>query len=182
MKRIASSLIALSLLMPSLPAFAADVAAPSSLPCEGTEGKARARCITDALKAWKELEHDYAQDEDDEVAAWKAEHANMGIGADYQTALRTFLNDVHARRKEFSKQLNAFRKTFFDEQKNKRSEGDGRKATEVKLEKATLEAAKAKCGPEDDDGLYRICMRQLLRGVPASVAKRSRSSNALLGK
>jgi hypothetical protein len=50
------------------------------------------------------------------------------------------------------------------------------------LDKATLEAAKAKCGPEDDDGIYRTCMRQLLRGVPASVAKRSRSSNALLGK
>lgn len=187
MKKLASAVLALSLLAPSLPAFAEDapaatVAAPTELPCGGTSGKARARCITDALKAWKELEHDYDEDEDARVAAWKADHSQMGVGSDYQKALRDFLNLVHADRKAFQKQLQDFRKAFFAEQKTKRDEGDGRKATGVKLEKATLEAAQAKCGPVDDDGLYRTCMRQLLRGVPSSVTKRSRTSTKLLGK
>lgn len=184
MRRIISAAIALSLLAPSLPAMAATsaITLPTELPCGGTTGKSRARCITDALKTWKEMEHDYDMEEDDRIDAWKAEHALMGVGADYQKALRDFLNQVRAERKEFAKQLQMFRKEFFAEQKVEREKGDGRKATEKKLDKATLEAAKAKCGPEDDDGLYRTCMRQLLRGVPASVTKRSRSSNALLGK
>lgn len=189
MRRITSALLALSLLAPSLPAMAADdiegftVEAPSKLPCEGKSDRARARCITDALKTWKELEHDYDQEEDDVVDEWKAEHAHMGIGSDYQKALRDFLNAVHQRRKDFAKQLQAFRKAFFDEQKKIRETGG---TTTTKPKQAgpamTIEEAKAKCGPEDDDGLYRTCMRQLLRGVPSSVTKRSRSSNALLGK
>lgn len=180
MKRFASSLIVLSLLAPSAPAFAAELSAPSELPCEGTEGKARARCITDALKAWKELERDYNQDERAAVAAWKAEHAHMGIGADYQTALRVFLKETRERRKEFQAQILAFRKAFFAEQKAKLKEGDGRKATEVKLEKATLDAAKSVCGEEDDDGAYRICMRIQLRKQNANVDKRSRTNSKVI--
>lgn len=190
MRRLSSAILALSLLAPSLPAMAAEdidgftVEAPKELPCGGTSDRARARCITDALKTWKELEHDYDQEEDDVVAAWKAEHAHMGIGPEYQKALRDFLNAVHQRRKDFDKQLQAFRKAFFDEQKKARSNAGSTSTAKPKPAgpAMTIEEAKAKCGPEDDDGLYRTCMRQLMRGVPGSVAKRSRSSNALLGK
>ena len=173
MRRLASAVLALSLLGSSLPAVAAEtettIVAPTlELPCGGTTGTSRARCITDAIKTWKELEHDYDQDEDDAMDAWKDAHSYMGIGPDYQKALRDYLGQVQKERKAFKKQLLEFRKAFFAEQKTHREKGDGRKATGVKLEKATLEAAKAKCGPEDDDGLYRTCMRQLLRGVPAS--------------
>ncbi len=190
MKKLASAILAFSLLVPSLPAFAEDapaatVTAPTELPCGGTSGKARARCITDALKAWKELEHDFDEDEDDRVTAWKNEHADMGVGSDYQKALRDFLNLVHKDRKEFQKQLQAFRKSFFAEQKKILMNGGTTTAKPKpapKLPAMTIEEAKAKCGPEDDDGLYRTCMRQLLRGVPSSVTKRSRSSNALIGK
>lgn len=188
MRRITSALVALSLLGSSLPAFASETAGglPSELPCQGTSDRARARCITDALKTWKELEHDFDMDEDDRVDAWKAEHAHMGVGPDYQKALRDFLNEVHADRKEFEKQLLVFRKAFFAEQKKVRM-NQGTSTTPAKPKPTpkapamTVDEAKAKCGPEDDDGLYRTCMRQLLRGVPASAARRSRSSNALLG-
>lgn len=184
MKHLSSALLAFSLLASSLPALATEttenIAAPSSLPCEGSEGKARARCITDALKAWKVLERDYDQAEDDEVAAWKAEHATMGIGADYQKALRTFLGEVHARRKAFRAQLNAFRKSFFAEQVAKRKEGDGRKETEEKLEKSTYEAAKKLCGLPDDDGAYRMCMRIQLRKKTPNVDRRSRTNEKVI--
>jgi|GEM_PF-5610347 len=180
MNRLVSTALVLALLAPSAPAFAAELSAPSELPCEGAEGKARARCITDALKAWKGLEHDYDQNEDDEVDAWKADHAHMGIGSDYQIALRTFLKDVRERRKEFAAQILAFRKTFFAEQKAKLKQGDGRKATEVKLEKATLDAAKAVCGIEDDDGAYRLCMRIQLRKKTVNVDKRSRTNSKVI--
>lgn len=187
MRRLVSVAITLSLFAPSLPAMAADttIELPATLPCGGTTGKTRARCITDALKTWKEMEHDYDQEEDDRVDAWKTEHAHMGVGSDYQKLLRDFLNQVHKERREFAKQLQAFRKEFFAEQKAAlKKNNTAPKPTEdaKKLQKATLEEAKAKCGPEDDDGLFRTCMRQLLRGVPANVSKRSRSSNALLGK
>lgn len=185
--RLTASALALSLFASTLPmALAEDtssttsisVKAPTEVPCEGTGGKNRARCITDALKAWKELDHDYNKEEDVVIAAWKAEHAHMGIGSDYQTALRTFLNDMRAQRKEFQKQLQAFRKAFFAEQKTKREEGDGR-SPGVKLEKTTLEAAAAICGPEDDDGAYRLCMRLQLRKKPVNVDRRSRTSPRL---
>lgn len=186
MRRLTALLVSLSLLGPSIPAFAADqIEAPTELPCAGTSGKSRARCITDALKTWKELEHDYDEQEDERIAAWKAEHADMGMGADYQKLLRDFLNQVHAERKAFRTQLQAFQKAFFDEQKSARK-GDVKtvtpeqKAEQKKLDKTTLEAAKEKCGPEDDDGLYRTCMRQLLRGVPGNIGKRSRTSTKLL--
>lgn len=187
MRRLASAIIALSLLAPSLPAMAAtsDVTAlPTELPCGGTKGKMRARCITDALKTWKEMEHDYDQEEDDRVDAWKAEHALMGVGADYQKLLRDFLNQVHAERKEFAKQLQAFRKEFFAEQKKVRENADGTTVAKPtpKAPAMTIEQANAKCGPVDDDGLYRTCVRQLMRGVPASVTKRSRSNGGLIGK
>ncbi len=189
MRRITSALLTLSLLAPALPAVAAEnidgftVEAPAKLPCEGTSDRARARCITDALKTWKELEHDYDQEEDDVVAAWKQEHSTMGIGSDYQKALRDFLNAVHQRRKDFDKQLQAFRKAFFDEQKKVRENTGSTATAKPKPAPAmTIDEAKAKCGPEDDDGLFRTCVRQLMRGVPGSVTKRSRSANALLGK
>ena len=185
--RLTASALALSMFASTLPvAMAADavttIEAPTKIPCEGTNGKDRARCITDALKAWKELERDFNDIEDDIIAQWKADHSNMGVGSDYQKALRTFLGEMRAKRKAFQKQLNEFRKTFFQEQKAKRDEGDGRKATEVKLEKTTLEAAKAICGPEDDDGAYRLCMRQQLRKKPGNVDRRSRTSTKLLGR
>ena len=189
MQRLISATLALSLFASNAPlAIAEDTStisidAPTELPCEGTSGKNRARCITDALKAWKELEHDYDEAEDERVKAWKDEHAGMGVGSDYQKLLREFLNQVHKDRKEFRKQLQAFRKEFFDEQKAKLNEGS-RKTTEKdkNLEKSKLEAAKKVCGVPDDDGLYRTCIRQQLRGIPSSVTKRSRSSNALIGK
>jgi hypothetical protein len=181
MNRLVSAALVVSLLAPSVPAFAADaVEAPTSLPCQDTSDRAHARCITDALKAWKALEHDYDEQEDDEIAAWKQEHADMGIGSDYQKALRDFLNDVRLRRKEFDTQLNTFRKAFFNEQKVKRSTGDGRKATEKKLEKADLNAADAICGTPDDDGEYRICMRIQLRKKAANVDKRSRTNSRVI--
>lgn len=184
MKHLTSALLTLSLLASSMPAIAADttndVAAPSALPCEGSAGKARARCITDALKAWKILEHDYSEAEDDEIAAWKAEHAAMGAGSDYQKLLRDFLNGVHARRKEFRIQLTEFRKAFFAEQTAKREEGDGRKGTEVKLEKSALDAAKAICGVPDDDGAYRLCMRIQLRTKTENVDRRSRTNSKVM--
>ncbi len=187
--RLTASALALSLFASAAPVAFADetatgfaVQAPTEVPCEGTSGKSRARCITDALKAWKELERDYNDAEDAVITQWKADHAHMGIGSDYQKALRAFLVEMRAKRKEFQRQLQDFRKAFFAEQKTKRDEGDGRKATEKRLDKATLDAANAKCGPVDDDGKYRTCMRQLLRGVPANVGKRSRSSTKLLGK
>ena len=190
MRLLTSALVAFALLAPALPAAAAEaidgftVEAPTELPCGGTSDRARARCITDALKAWKELEHDYNDEEDAIVDAWKSEHSTMGVGSDYQKALRDFLNQIHDQRKEFQKQLQAFRKEFFAEQKDVRmNAGPSAKPKPApKLPAMTVEEAKAKCGPEDDDGLYRTCMRQLLRGVPSSVTKRSRSSNALLGK
>lgn len=179
--RLTASAIALSLFASTVPvAFA--VEAPTELPCGETSGRSRARCITDALKAWKELERDYNEEEDDIIAQWKADHAHMGVGTDYQKALRTFLTETRAKRKEFQKQLHAFRKEFFAEQKTKRKEGDGRKATEQKLDKETLERAGSQCGPVDDDGKYRTCMRHLLRGVPANSGRRSRTSTKLLGR
>ncbi len=189
MRRLVSAAIALSLLAPSLPAIAAtsDFALPSELPCQGTSDRVRARCITDALKTWKEMEHDYDMEEDDRIDAWKTEHALMGVGPDYQKALRDFLNQVRAERKEFTSQLQAFRKEFFAEQKKIRM-NEGTATTPAKPKPTpkapamTIEEAKAKCGPEDDDGIYRTCMRMQLRGIPASVGRRSRSSNALLGK
>lgn len=188
--RLAASALVLALFASTAPVAAAEdasstdigITAPTELPCAGTGGRNRARCITDALKSWKELLHDYDEAEDDIIARWKADHARMGIGSDYQKALRAFLSDMRAQRKEFQKQLQEFRKEFFDKQKEKREEGDGRKATEKKLDKATLEDARAQCGPVDDDGKYRTCMRHLLRGVPASAARRSRSSTKLLGE
>jgi hypothetical protein len=181
MYRLVSAALVVSLLVPSLPAFAADaVEAPASLPCQDTSDRAHARCITDALKAWKSLEHEYDEQEDDEIAAWKKEHAEMGIGSDYQKALRDFLNDVRLRRKEFDTQLNTFRKAFFNEQKTKRSTGDGRKATEKKLEKVDLDAAKNVCGTPDDDGEYRICMRIQLRKKAANVDNRSRTNSRVI--
>lgn len=186
MKRLAASTLTLALSASMLPvAFAdettyVDVQAPSTHACEKTSGRSRARCITDAMKTWKQLDRDYNAEEKKVVAEWKAEHAHMGIGADYQKALRTFLSDLRRQRKEFQKQMLEFRKAFFDKQEAKREEGDGRKATEVKLEKSTLEAAKAICGPEDDDGAYRLCMRIQLRKKPVNVDLRSRTSTKLL--
>lgn len=189
MRRLTSVVIALSLLAPSLPAMAAtsDYTLPTELPCQGTSDRARARCITDALKTWKEVEHDYNMEEDDRIDAWKAEHSQMGVGPDYQKALRDFLNKVRAERKEFAKQLQAFRKEFFAEQKKVRM-NEGTATTPAKLKPTpkapamSIEDAKAKCGPEDDDGIYRTCIRMHIRGIPASVGRRSRSSNALLGR
>lgn len=188
--RFTASILALSMFASVAPAFAEDattttvpiimVQAPTDIPCKDTDGKDRARCITDALKAWKSLEHEYDEQEDDEIAAWKKEHSDMGIGSDYQKALRDFLNDVRMRRKEFDKQLNAFRKEFFNEQKVKRDAGDGRKATEKKLEKVDLDDASDVCGTPDDDGRYRICMRIQLRKTNASVDKRSRTNSKVI--
>jgi hypothetical protein len=180
MKRLLPIAIALSLLAPSLPAHAADAALPAELPCGGTSDRARARCITDALKGWKELEHDYDEQEDDDVAAWKTEHVGMGVGSDYQKALRVFLGEVRAKRKAFDAQLREFRKAFFDEQKKSRSTGGTTVRKPARAPAMTIDEASAKCGPVDDDGLYRTCMRQLLRGVPASVTNRSRSNTKLL--
>ncbi len=181
--RIVSAALTLSLLSatgPTAPAFAAEdvIALPSELPCEGTQGKSRARCITDALKTWKEMEKDYDDEEDDVIAAWKAEHAQMGVGSDYQRALHTFLNDVRAQRKEFRAQLNAFRKAFFAEQKIQREKGSV-PAAESLTSKDDFDAAKAKCGEEDDDGLYRTCIRHILRLKRSSITNRSRTSPRL---
>lgn len=180
MKRFLSSVLAASLLASAAPAFAATPELPTELPCQGTADRARARCITDALKSWKAIEEAYDDAEDELVAEWKAEHASMGVGPEYQTALRKFLSDAHARRKEFAKQLNEFRKAFFAEQKTKREEGDGRKATETKLDKKTLDSANSACGVPDDDGAYRICMRIQLRKKAANVDKRSRTNSSVI--
>lgn len=169
------------------PASAADapsvtITAPTEIPCGGTSGKARARCITDAIKTWKEMEEAYDKQEDEIVKQWKAEHADMGVGSEYQKALRDFLAGLHAQRKEFRAQLQAFRKEFFAAQKeilmNNPEEPVAKPAPKVPA--MSIEDAKAKCGPEDDDGRYRTCMRQLLRGVPASAARRSRSNTKIL--
>ncbi len=178
--RIVSAVLSLSLLASAAPAFAAEdvITLPSKLPCEGVAGTSRARCITDALKTWKEMEKDYDDEEDDIIDQWKADHSTMGIGSDYQTALRTFLNDMRTKRKEFDKQLNAFRKEFFAEQKTERLKGSV-PAAESLTSKDDFAAAKAKCGKEDDDGLYRTCVRQILRLKRSSVTNRSRTSPRL---
>ena len=184
MRNLTSALLVLSLLAPSVPVVAADTGLPSELPCQGTSDRARARCITDALKSWKELEHDYDEDEDARIAAWKQEHAWMGVSNEYQKMLRDFLDQVKKDRQELRAQLQAFRKAFFNEQKNVRTSSSSSTSSKptAKTPTMTMAEAKAKCGPEDDDGLYRTCVRQLMRGVPSSVTKRSRSTNALIGK
>lgn len=187
-RRLTSALVALSLLGTSVPALAAEtdaiIEAPTELPCGGTTGKSRARCITDALKTWKELEHDYDEEEEDRVAAWKKEHAHMGVSSEYQKMLRDFLNGVRNERKEFRAQLQAFRKAFFAEQKEARESGRSVAPKPTKPAPLgptmTVEEASAKCGPVDDDGRYRTCMRQLLRGVPANAARRSRTNTNIL--
>lgn len=188
--RLIATTLTLSMLASTMPAIAAEVAStavelPSELPCEGKNGKDRARCITDALKAWKVLEDEYNDAEDEVVDAWKKEHANMGIGADYQTALRTFLTDMRNARKEFRAQLQEFRKVFFAEQKAKLKAGNtssssSSKAVQPKLEKSTLDAAKAKCGVEDDDGAFRLCMRLQLRKHTTNATKRSRTNSEVI--
>lgn len=167
------------------PALAADSPSLGSVQlCEGTGDRVHARCITDAIKTLKEIEHDYSEWEDDEIAAWKAAHRDMGIGPDYQSALRAFLTEMRTKRTAFRKDVQEFRKAFFAEQKAKRKENTATQEPTAPAVPAITasrrKAAEAICGEEDDDGAFRICMRVQLRRNTQDVSKRSRTNTRVI--
>ncbi len=154
---------------------------PSELTCAGQEARRRASCITDTLKKLKRISEQYDQKEDDVVEAWRKANAHLGISPEYQKGLRVFHQELLTKRKAFNVRVLALQKAFYNQQKEKRIQGAVQKPTNTKtLDAATFEAAKAKCGEEDDDGAYRMCLRLQLRIRPTNVDRRSRSSTKLL--
>lgn len=184
MQRLTAAALTLSLLAPALPAIAADetipvieVSLPSELTCQGKEARARASCITDTLKKLKKLEHEYDMQEDDAVEAWRDAHKDMGVSPEYQRLLRAYHAGLLKNRRAFRARLLALQKAFFAQQKEKRTAGGGSSSSSASsvtpMDSAEYERAKARCGEEDDDGAYRICMRLQLRIRAQNVDRRS---------
>ncbi len=133
--------------------------------CEGRNERDQGRCIGDAIKRMKALLKDFNDALAEERTQWYKDNSSLGATAEYQTALRAYLDEISAKRKQFTQQQREIEKLFFTERKAVRENtASTEKPTYTrKITAADMEAAKEKCAKQTDSSGLRVCLRQQLK-------------------
>lgn len=140
--------------------------------CEGRDRSQRAygKCIGDAINRIKLLRDEFKDALEEERTAWYNEHSNLGVSAEYRTALNEYTAEVAAKRKLFNEQQRTIEKAFFDAQKSIRLGGVSASSSSAassrpttRLTTTTEKEAEAKCANQKNESAIRVCMRQQLR-------------------
>jgi hypothetical protein len=132
--------------------------------CTGRNARDQGRCIGDVLKRMKAMLKDFNDALNEERAAWYKENAALGTGTEYQTALRSYLDSITAKRKLFRDQQKEIEKLFFTDRKTVRENATPEKKSYTrKITSADMEEAKKKCANQSDASGLRVCLRQQLK-------------------
>lgn len=168
---IATAAICFSMMQP---AFASEMSSDEVLAelksfdpttiCAGREGKNLGKCIGDVIKRISTLRFEFTQAEKRERSAWYDAHGQLGVSAEYNKALQEYLANAKTKRTEFTAVQRELEKVFFAARKDVRDNAvTGTGSYTRAVTGADLEAAKAKCSKQSNNGGLRICLKQQLR-------------------
>lgn len=136
---------------------------PSTM-CAGREGKNLGKCIGDVIKRISTLRFEFTQAEKRERNAWYQEHGQLGVSAEYSKLLQEYLAGVKIKRTEFTTVQRDLEKVFFAARKTVLDNAESGTGSYTRaVTGADLEAAKAKCAKQSNNGGLRICLSQQLR-------------------